>query len=60
MKQVDIETIAEVVKGSIIGKELLQQHIEYNNVSIDSRTIQKNDIFIPIKGDNFDGHDFIL
>ncbi|GMQ65061.1 UDP-N-acetylmuramoyl-tripeptide--D-alanyl-D-alanine ligase [Vallitalea sp. AN17-2] len=60
MKQVDIETIAEVVKGSIINKEVLKLDIEYNNVSIDSRTIQKNDIFIPIKGDNFDGHDFIL
>lgn len=27
--------------------------------SIDSRTIQKNQFFIPIKGENFDGHDFI-
>ena len=28
-------------------------------VSIDTRTIQKGDYFIPIKGQNFDGHDFI-
>lgn len=27
--------------------------------SIDTRTIQPGDIFIPIKGDSFDGHDFI-
>jgi UDP-N-acetylmuramoyl-tripeptide--D-alanyl-D-alanine ligase len=27
-------------------------------VSIDSRTIQQGDIFIPVKGPNFDGHDF--
>jgi len=26
----------------------------------DSRTIKPNEIFIPIVGDNFDGHDFIL
>ncbi|NTW90845.1 MAG: hypothetical protein HGA35_02785, partial [Erysipelotrichaceae bacterium] len=26
----------------------------------DSRTIRHNEIFIPIVGDNFDGHDFIL
>ena len=28
-------------------------------VSIDSRTVQKGDYFIPIKGPSFDGHDFI-
>lgn len=26
----------------------------------DSRTIKKNEIFVPIKGDTFDGHNFIL
>ena len=32
---------------------------EINGISIDSRSIQKNDIYIPIKGIKFDGHDFI-
>ena len=27
--------------------------------SIDSRTLKEGDIFIPVKGPNFDGHDFI-
>ena len=30
-----------------------------SHFSIDSRTLKKNDCFIAIKGDNFDGHDFI-
>lgn len=61
MKQISIEKMAEIVDGHIINKNLLDAgiNIEYNNVSIDSRTIVKNDIFIPIKGDNFDGHDFL-
>ncbi|MFC1495947.1 UDP-N-acetylmuramoyl-tripeptide--D-alanyl-D-alanine ligase [Candidatus Margulisiibacteriota bacterium] len=29
-----------------------------NRISIDTRTIKKGDLFIPIKGPNFDGHDF--
>ena len=29
-------------------------------VSIDSRTVCSGDLFIPLKGDNFDGQDFIL
>ena len=31
----------------------------FQNVRIDSRLISKGDIFIAIKGDNVDGHDFI-
>lgn len=30
------------------------------NVSIDSRNIKKNSIFFAIKGEQFDGHDFVL
>ena len=30
-----------------------------NGISIDSRKIKNNDIFIPIKGQNFNGHNFI-
>ncbi len=29
------------------------------NVSIDSRNIKKNTLFIAIKGERFDGHDFV-
>jgi len=28
-------------------------------VSIDSRTVEKGDLFIALKGENFDGHDFV-
>ena len=36
-------------------------HTNWNatGVSIDSRTIERGDLFIPISGPNFDGHDFI-
>ena len=30
-----------------------------NGISIDSRNIMNNDIFFPIKGKKYDGHDFI-
>ena len=31
----------------------------FNNVSLDSRTVSKSDLFIAIKGKNFDGHSFL-
>lgn len=30
-----------------------------DNISTDTRTIKKGDFFIPVSGDNFNGHDFI-
>ena len=34
--------------------------IVFDGITTDSRDIRKNDLFIPIKGTNFDGHDFIV
>lgn len=33
--------------------------VSLTGVSIDSRTVRKGDIFFAIKGDRFDGHDFV-
>ena len=33
--------------------------LSFKNISIDSRTLLKNDLFIAIKGNNFDGHNFL-
>jgi len=33
--------------------------LNFKNISIDSRTLLKNDLFIAIKGENFDGHSFL-
>ncbi len=50
------EEILEITAGELIsrGKEE-----EFRGISIDSRTIKKGELFIAIKGENFDGHDFI-
>ena len=40
----------------------LKEKIEkkkFSGISIDSRTIKKGELFIPIKGNKFDGHDFL-
>ena len=33
--------------------------LNFKNISIDSRTCLKNDLFIAIKGKKFDGHNFL-
>ncbi|MDI6758954.1 MAG: UDP-N-acetylmuramoyl-tripeptide--D-alanyl-D-alanine ligase [Candidatus Omnitrophota bacterium] len=52
-----INELIRVTAGKLIGP---MQDISLSGISIDSRTIKPKEAFIAIKGDNFDGHDFIL
>jgi len=49
---------------SQIAKVLFAQHlgaeVAIAAVSIDTRTLQAGDLYIAIKGKNFDGHDFVM
>ncbi len=50
-------TLAQLVTsldGILIGDDR-----SFSQVSINTRTMQENDIFVAIKGDNFDGHQYI-
>ncbi len=35
------------------------EHMEIKGISIDSRTIKEGELFVAIRGDRFDGHDFV-
>lgn len=45
--------IAQLVQGQLIGAD-----IQIQSVSTDSRNINQGDLFIALKGPNFDGHQF--
>ena len=48
------------VLGNIKNSESLTNQFQtFKNISLDSRTILNNSLFIAIKGKNFDGHDFL-
>lgn len=48
-----LSEIALATKGQVIGVD-----VEINSVGTDSRAIQKGQLFVALKGDNFDGHDY--
>ncbi len=52
----EIPEILKAVKGRFISGK---KDARVQGLSIDSRTIRPGEAFIAIKGDNFDGHDFI-
>lgn len=39
--------------------EALQEDLFFGGLSIDSRTIKEGELFLALKGDRFDGHDFL-
>ena len=54
--RITIKEITDAVSGKLIGASWSEF---VTGVSIDSRTIKERELFIAIKGKNFDGHDFI-
>lgn len=52
-------TIDEILKATNGKIDKNYANIALSNVITDSRKAQKGDVFIPLIGDKFDGHDFI-
>ena len=46
--------------ATILSGQLKGSSADFNGVSIDSRTTEKGNLFIALRGPNFDGHDFVL
>ena len=51
-----ITDLLRAAKGKL---ERAKNNTRVESVSMDSRTILPNQAFLAIKGDNFDGHDFV-
>ncbi len=49
-----LSDISQYVDGVLLGEDR-----KISSVSIDTRTLNKDDLYIAIKGQNFDGHTFI-
>lgn len=50
----NLKQLAEISNGKLSGSS-----INVNSFSIDTRTINPNEAYIALKGENFDGHEFI-
>ena len=51
--------LQQAVEGEFIGAMDHDQRVCFTSVSTDSRTLKSGALYIAIKGDNFDGHEFI-
>jgi UDP-N-acetylmuramoyl-tripeptide--D-alanyl-D-alanine ligase len=51
---ISLSQLATASKGQLTGK-----NTDFSSVAIDTRTLNKGDLYIALKGENFDGHQFI-
>ncbi|THB63847.1 MAG: UDP-N-acetylmuramoyl-tripeptide--D-alanyl-D-alanine ligase [Gammaproteobacteria bacterium] len=54
MRQCSLEKVAKVLSLNYKG-----EHVFVNNISTDSRNIGKDTLFVAIKGERFDGNDYV-
>ncbi len=54
MNKYKLSDISKYIGGELHGKDMT-----ISNFSIDSRTLAKDDVFICLKGQKYDGHDYI-
>lgn len=54
MNSLSLSRIAEWCGGTLSGRDAV-----IDNISIDSREIKENTLFVAIKGERFDAHDFV-
>ena len=50
-----IHDIAEATGGRIIGSD----EVEVSGISTDSRSVSAGELFVPLRGTSFDGHDYL-
>ena len=51
----DLKTLAQLVDGTLLGK-----NAEFHSVSTDSRSIEFNQLFVALSGENFNGNKFLI
>jgi UDP-N-acetylmuramoyl-tripeptide--D-alanyl-D-alanine ligase len=56
MDPLTFSQIAEFAQGSLTAGDAEQT---VSKISTDSRTLQQGDLFVPLRGENFDGHRFV-
>ena len=59
MEKLTIHEVLKAVNGELLNYIHDIHDKKITGISIDSRTVSEGQLFIPIRGEHFDGHDFI-
>lgn len=57
MKRIKLEQLIKAINGTAVG--FSNQDIEFDVIATDSRSVEPKQIFWALRGDSYDGHDFV-
>lgn len=56
MKEITLKKLSHYIDGKF---DEAYANTKVSGVSKDTRTLEKNNLYVPLRGENFDGHDFL-
>jgi UDP-N-acetylmuramoyl-tripeptide--D-alanyl-D-alanine ligase len=59
MNPLTLSQIAEFAGATLVSRDRNCQLIPVKKISTDSRTIKRGELFVALRGENFDGHNFV-
>jgi UDP-N-acetylmuramoyl-tripeptide--D-alanyl-D-alanine ligase len=59
MVSFSLTELAQVLSAVIKNADTQADEIQAQRINTDTRTIQQGDVFLALRGDNFDGHDYL-
>ncbi|NVM02850.1 MAG: hypothetical protein HWN67_10970, partial [Candidatus Helarchaeota archaeon] len=59
MSKITIDELKKIKNIEFLKKDYSENRAGFEGVSIDSRTIKKDELFFAIKGERFNGHSFL-
>src|SRR5690554_2377877 len=57
IRTLDVQKIAQITGGRITPENARGS---VTGISTDSRTLRSGELFVPLRGENFDGHDYLV
>ena len=58
MRNTTVQHLLDIMNGEFVGSPASRRR-SVKGVSTDTRSLKKGEVFVAVKGENFDGHDFV-
>jgi UDP-N-acetylmuramoyl-tripeptide--D-alanyl-D-alanine ligase len=55
---ISVRELSKILDSTFFGEEDLSENLRISQMATDSRSLEPGDVFVALRGENFDGHEF--